>query len=586
MLLIESISFRNFRSYGRTDTTINFNVPGTTLIIGKNDDDKTTNGQGKTSLLYCLTWLFYDKVLDSLTKDELINNINKQDLHGSVTFKLDDNRYKINRWRKGGKGFRENGVSIHENDIDITPASTDHTNTLIEKIVGIDFDLFSRIVVFSATNKSFFDLPTNSHYESNQTDMIEQLFDLQSLSIKAQGLKTQIKATEQAVTTQQTIIEATANQITTHADLISKAKVRSVSWESQSKKAIDQLNRDLALIDNVDFDREKRLHATIDELQVVQNNTKREVDKSIGAINTLFRETKKLKAEAVALADSKCPYCSQHLADSMERRAHVVAKIEGLERDMLECSIESDELKAKLEKVTSLLEVAQSKSTVADFDHLLALHSQHQQLLTKLEGLTNQLNPHLDTIQELIDAKPTDIDYNSINTLTTLNEHQSFLLKLLTKKDSFVRKALLLKNIPFLNERMASYLEALGLPHAVEFTPNLNANITQFGRELSYGSLSHGQKARVNFALSLAFCDVLQKIHRKINIQIFDEVLDVGLCPHGVAAASRLLKRKAREEHLAVFVISHRDEISNAFDNTLVVRQADGFSYIEDTQVK
>jgi DNA repair exonuclease SbcCD ATPase subunit len=131
---------------------------------------------------------------------------------------------------------------------------------------------------------------------------------------------------------------------------------------------------------------------------------------------------------------------------------------------------------------------------------------------------------------------------------------------------------------------MATYLEALGLPHSVEFTPNLNANITQFGRELSYGCLSNGQKARVNFALSLAFCDVLQKIHRKINIQIFDEVLDIGLDSHGISAASRLLKRKAREENLAVFVISHRDEISNAFDNTLIVRQTDGFSHIEITQ--
>jgi DNA repair exonuclease SbcCD ATPase subunit len=96
--------------------------------------------------------------------------------------------------------------------------------------------------------------------------------------------------------------------------------------------------------------------------------------------------------------------------------------------------------------------------------------------------------------------------------------------------------------------------------------------------------LSNGQKARVNFALSLAFCDVLQKIHRKINIQIFDEVLDIGLDSHGISAASRLLKRKAREENLAVFVISHRDEISNAFDNTLIVRQTDGFSHIEITQ--
>jgi DNA repair exonuclease SbcCD ATPase subunit len=584
MLVIKSISFRNFRSYGKVATNINFNVPGTTLIIGKNDDDKTTNGQGKTSILFCLTWLFYDKVLDSLTKDELINNINKQDLHGAVDFSIGDVVYHIERWRKGGKGFRENGVSISENGIDITPASADHTNTLIEKIVGIDFDLFSRIVVFSATNKSFFDLPTNSHYESNQTDMIEQLFDLQSLSIKAQVLKSQIKVTEQSLLTQQTIIEATAKQIATHHDLITKAKTRSVSWENQSKLAINQLTTDLDSIKGVDFEYEKKLHATVNELQKVKSEVKRGVDKVTSTISDLIRESKKLKKEAAALGEAKCPYCEQDFQGSKEKQADVAEKLVQLESDILSCDAESVDMKTKLETVMRLLEAAQAKSTVDDFNHLVELHTQHQQLQTRLEGLRSQLNPHLDTLQELLEAQPEEANFESINTLSQLNEHQAFLLKLLTKKDSFVRKALLLKNIPFLNERMATYLEALGLPHSVEFTPNLNANITQFGRELSYGCLSNGQKARVNFALSLAFCDVLQKIHRKINIQIFDEVLDIGLDSHGISAASRLLKRKAREENLAVFVISHRDEISNAFDNTLIVRQTDGFSHIEITQ--
>jgi len=74
---------------------------------------------------------------------------------------------------------------------------------------------------------------------------------------------------------------------------------------------------------------------------------------------------------------------------------------------------------------------------------------------------------------------------------------------------------------------------------------------------------------------------LLQEIHQKINIQLFDEVLDIGLCPHGVAAASRVLKHKARDEGLSVFIITHRDELANAFDNQLIVRMVDGFSCVE-----
>ncbi len=151
---------------------------------------------------------------------------------------------------------------------------------------------------------------------------------------------------------------------------------------------------------------------------------------------------------------------------------------------------------------------------------------------------------------------------------------------MLTKKDSFVRKALLNKNIPFLNQRLAHYLGDLGLSHTVEFTHEMTAHISQFGRPMDFGNLSNGQAARVNIALSFAFRDVLQSLHEKINICMLDEVLDVGLDPVGVQAAAKMLTRKARDENLALFIISHRDEIDGAFDRKLIIQMSKGFSYI------
>ena len=74
-------------------------------------------------------------------------------------------------------------------------------------------------------------------------------------------------------------------------------------------------------------------------------------------------------------------------------------------------------------------------------------------------------------------------------------------MKLLTKKDSFVRKTLLKRNLPYLNSRLQTYIEDLGLTHKVEFTSELTAKISQFGNELSFDNLLNGQKARVNIAL-------------------------------------------------------------------------------------
>jgi DNA repair exonuclease SbcCD ATPase subunit len=169
----------------------------------------------------------------------------------------------------------------------------------------------------------------------------------------------------------------------------------------------------------------------------------------------------------------------------------------------------------------------------------------------------------------------------AINNLNNLITHQNYLVKLLTKKDSFIRKTLLTKNLTFLNQRLKQYLIALGLPHKVEFTHEMTANISQFGRELDFGNLSSGQKARVNLALSFSFRDVLQKSHDSINVCMLDEVLDVGLDSVGVQNAARMLKRKSRDEDLALFIISHRDEVSNIFDRRMIVQMEKGFSSVK-----
>ena len=173
------------------------------------------------------------------------------------------------------------------------------------------------------------------------------------------------------------------------------------------------------------------------------------------------------------------------------------------------------------------------------------------------------------------------MDHEKINELTTLVDHQKFLVKLLTKKDSFIRKALLNKNIPFLNQRLSYYLTELGLPHTVEFTHEMTAEISQFGRLMDFGNLSNGQRSRVNIALSFAFRDVLQNMHQHINVCMLDEVLDVGLDTVGVQAAARMLKHKARDEQLSMYIISHRDEIDSAFDHRMTIQMSKGFSYIK-----
>jgi DNA repair exonuclease SbcCD ATPase subunit len=212
----------------------------------------------------------------------------------------------------------------------------------------------------------------------------------------------------------------------------------------------------------------------------------------------------------------------------------------------------------------------------------LNIKSKSEQYANKVKELQQATNPFEEPLQELNELELEPIGMGEINTISETIEHQKFLLKLLTKKDSFVRKVLLNKYIPFLNTRLLTYLTDLGLPHTVEFTHEMTANITQFGREMDFGNLSNGQRSRVNLAISLAFRDVLQSLHQKINVCMLDEVLDVGLDAVGVQNAARMLKRKARDENLSLYIISHRDEIDSAFDQTMTIQMSKGFSHVKE----
>ncbi len=203
-----------------------------------------------------------------------------------------------------------------------------------------------------------------------------------------------------------------------------------------------------------------------------------------------------------------------------------------------------------------------------------------ENLKDRVDEIDSEVNPFISVVKSLQDVELEPLKTNRINTLDKEIKHQDFLLKLLTKKDSFIRKALLNKNIPLLNTRLRHNLDKVGLSHKVQFTEEMEVKISQFGAEYEYGNFSAGQKARVNLCLAFAFRDVLQSRFGKINLCILDECLDTGLGNVGVTQATKMIKAIALENKLSMFVISHRDEVATMFDKRLEIELKNGFSTI------
>lgn len=202
-------------------------------------------------------------------------------------------------------------------------------------------------------------------------------------------------------------------------------------------------------------------------------------------------------------------------------------------------------------------------------------------IVRELELEIEKKNPYEEQIATLL-STITEINYERLNEFDNLLKHQEVLLKLLTSKDSFIRKKIIDQNLAYLNSRMNHYLDKLGLPHEVKFMSDLSVEITLLGRDFDFEQLSRGEMNRVIMATSWSFRDVWESLNESFNLMFIDELLDNGLDGQGVEAALAVLKGMVRDRGKNVFLISHREELVGRIDQILLVRKENGFTRFEE----
>ena len=199
-------------------------------------------------------------------------------------------------------------------------------------------------------------------------------------------------------------------------------------------------------------------------------------------------------------------------------------------------------------------------------------------LRTNIKNAEADTDPYEEQINALKDTGLQPVEWSEVNRLTELKEHQDFLLKLLTNKDSFIRKKIIEQNLQFLNTRLEYYITRLGLPHEVQFQSDLSVTITQLGQDLDFDNLSRGERNRLILGLSWSFRDVFESMNHPINLVCIDELVDSGMDTIGVESALGILKKMERDRNKNILLISHRDELVGRVNNVLQVTKENGFT--------
>tara|TARA_B110000503_G_scaffold54650_1_gene87762 strand:+ start:2057 stop:3826 length:1770 start_codon:yes stop_codon:yes gene_type:complete len=586
MLTIKNVTAKNFMSIGNNTQAVTFDTEQLTLVLGHNLDlggDGSRNGTGKTTIINALSYGLYGEALTNIKRDNLINKTNAKGMIVTVDFDINGKEYRIERGRRPNTlKFFIDGV---EKGDDEQQGDSRETQKDIERIIGFPHNMFKHLIALNTYTEPFLSMKT-----TDQRDMIEQLLGITEISEKAEILKELLKNTKDSIKEEEQRIQAVQNANKRIEKNIDDIELRRKAWGNQHKEKLLALQSSLDVLSQTDIEAElanhresAEVHKQYAKMQGLQNELKQLQTSSKRSVSTLVS----VRADIEKAEAGVCPACEQSTAHLSTHEAYTLELKTKEEKEV----IYSAELDGKIVGLEQeLADIGELPESPITFYSSMEDALQHRH---NLDTITDQLaerkeetNPYADQVVTLRETGLEEVSYDGINEWTTLKDHQEFLYKLLTSKDSFIRKRIIDQNLQYLNYRLNHYLEKLGLPHDVRFNSDLSVDITEYGRDLDFDNLSRGERNRLILGMSWAFRDIYESLNQPMNLMCIDELVDSGMDTTGVEAALGVLKKMGRESKKNVFLISHKEELQGRVSNVLYVVKEGGFtSYANDIEI-
>lgn len=578
----KKIKFRNILSYGNAWTEFEFK-PGLNLI-------KAQNGSGKSAIIDAMTFALFGKPYRDIKMMQLINNINEANLEVVINFSIGNDEYEMTR------GLKPSKFSIKKNGDNLELLSSKKLNQdEIDKIIGIDYNLYRNIVcVASINSKSFLAL---APYEKRA--LIESIFNINILAIMLTEVKKRNTVNKTKQKTELATYDGLVDNILTTTNFYKDVSEKQKTFEADKlqkimnkRKSIDDWAGELQSCEKnlrIGNTKEAEFEQKITELPKITAGINDDKVK----IRTLEAEIKNCQDRIVKIlaGGAVCPLCGSELCNehSIAYRKEITDKI--------------DENKGKIEAITSHLTNLKGEETaLSKYSKLLGiLKMKNIEQRTKKEKLTENIASAEEQIKEIEESKFTVNVKSYKEKLTELNNRKKAMraeLDELEKEmilDSHlirtlgeygVRQHFFNKLLPILNAKVNHYLNLFELPLSFEFDDTLNAKITRGRYEMSYEQFSCGEKQRIDMSILLSFFDISKSISNwSCSVLFLDEVLDSGVDNNGLTSFISVLNNIVHEdsgEDLGVYLISHKlAESSVNFDNIVEITKKQLFSQIE-----
>ena len=573
-------------SVGNATQGVNFDRRDLTLVLGENLDlggDGSRNGTGKTTIINALSYALFGQALSNIRKDNLVNKTNNRNMLVSLDFNIAGRDYRIERGRK------PNVLKFYVNNqeqtaTDESQGDSRETQAAIERALDMSHDMFKHIVALNTYTEAFLSLKANE-----QRTIIEQLLGITQLSERADRIKELNRETKEAITQEEMRIRAVQEANRRIEEQIDSLRKRQTLWLKKRDEDVAQFAQAIADLEHIDIESEVQAHRDLESYHQLKksiddcNKNHRLVSAEIAKLE---KARTRLEQELAMLNSHRCHACGQDIHDNQHDTIKT-AKLTELAETNTAWQEKRNELVEYENELEELGELGVAPKVFYDtLEDALNHRNSLESLRRSLESRAAEADPYGEQISDMQGKALQTVTYNALNELTRLQEHQEFLLKLLTSKDSFVRKKIIDQNLSYLNQRMTHYLDRIGLPHTVKFQNDLTVSIEELGRDLDFDNLSRGERTRLILSMSWAFRDVWESLYQPINLLFIDELMDNGLDTQGVENGLALLKKMSRERHKSVWLVSHKDELAGRVENILKVVKENGFTqYNTDIEI-
>jgi len=578
MINFTKIKYKNFLSSGNTFTEYDLATNKNTLIIGK-------NGSGKSTLLDALTFALFGKSYRAINKPALVNAVNQKDCMVELDFNIGKKEYKIRR------GLKPNvfDVEVNGEPLDKNASAKDFQNNLESSILKMNYKSFCSVVILGARYSSFMSMTP-----ADRRKVVEDVLDIEIFSDMNVVLKERMAKLKQSLQDNHSSIVLNEEKKQLQVSNIETTMKEREDQIKEKAKKIQQIQTDVdedarSLVE--DRVRVSRLKAEIGENKppLVKKmksteNIFRDLNKRLGAVN---------KDKAFYNEHDECPTCRQDIDKHFKNT--IISKKES---DAKEISSAIDQLSQNLDKIKrEMVSIEDMESSLNQYengvnakmnrirvksDQVKSLHDEIASLRQKNQSPNDDREKTLKDIQDRLAVLETE-------KAKLVNEKRTHDIAYDMLKDSGIKAKIIQNYLPIINAQINQHLQDLDFYVKFELDETFTETIkSRHLDEFTYASFSEGEKARIDLALLFTWRKIAElKNSVSTNLLILDEVFDGSLDAIGADEVMAKLLFKQSEHFNGevrqnpnnnVFVISHKIDLVDKFENTIKFEKVRGFS--------